>query len=130
MRRTRCCGGFERWRFCERLTEARGIMKAFRVACTVFMCLGGGVLAGTAANASAGIAGDVEIAFLDVASEPAARIVIDETDTGKTTPQPRIALTAGHHVLTLVTPDGAHRRTIGFSVEAGQTKTFKIHFAS
>ena len=78
----------------------------------------------------AAIAGDQETAFLDVASEPAAGIVIDETDTGKTTPQQRMPLTAGHHVLTLVTPDGAHKRTIGFSVEAGQTKTFKIHFAS
>jgi hypothetical protein len=76
------------------------------------------------------VAGDNETAFLDVSSEPPARIVIDEADTGRTTPQPRLALSAGHHVLTLVTTDGAHKRTIGFTVEAGQTKTFRIHFAS
>jgi len=68
--------------------------------------------------------------FLDIASDPPATIAIDGNDTGKVTPQPRLELKAGHHKLTLVTLDGAHARTIGFTVEAGQTTKLTIHLAS
>jgi len=107
-------------------------MKTHRLACAcaVFACLGVAAAGMPRAQAAIeGASGDSETAFLAVASEPTARIVIDDADTGKTTPQERLALSAGHHVLTLVTIDGAHRRTIGFTVEAGRTKTFRIHFA-
>ena len=45
------------------------------------------------------------------------------------TPQPHLELPAGHHKLTLVTLDGARKRTIGFNVEPGQTTTLTIHLS-
>jgi hypothetical protein len=59
--------------------------------------------------------------FLDVSSDPPAHVVIDDADTHTVTPQPHLELKAGHHTLTLVTLDGARKRTMGFNVEAGQT---------
>ncbi len=105
-------------------------MKILRFVCAAFGILGGSVVGQSPARASATLSEGMEMAFLDVASDPPAHILIDDTDTGKTTPQSRLVLSAGHHVLTLITSDGAHKRTIGFTVNAGQTKTFKIHFAS
>ena len=71
-----------------------------------------------------------ERGYLDIASEPPAKIVIDGADTGKTTPQHRLELPVGHHKLTLVTLDGKHQRSIGFSVERGQTTQLSVHLAS
>ncbi len=68
-------------------------------------------------------------AFLDVASFPRAKILIDEVDTGKVTPEAHLPVTVGRHKLTLVTLDGARRRTLGFTVEAGQTRKFTVHLA-
>jgi hypothetical protein len=68
--------------------------------------------------------------FLDVSSDPPAKVIIDDTDTGKITPQPHLALKAGHHKLTLVTLDGAHKRTLGFTIEAGETRKFTVHLTS
>ncbi len=68
--------------------------------------------------------------YLDIASDPSAKILIDGTDTGKVTPQHRLELAAGHHKLTLVTVDGAHQRSIGFNVERGQTTQLSVHLAS
>ena len=71
---------------------------------------------------------DTDMGFLDVSSEPsAAKILIDDGDVGQTTPQHRLAVRAGHHRLTLVTSDGAHKLTVGFSVEAGQTKKLTLY---
>jgi DNA-directed RNA polymerase subunit K/omega len=67
--------------------------------------------------------------FLDVASDPPAKIAIDDAETGKVTPQPHLELKVGHHKLTLVTLDGAHRRTIGFNIEPGQTTKLTLHLA-
>jgi hypothetical protein len=75
-------------------------------------------------------AGDADTGFLDVSSDPPAKIFVDDADTGKTTPEPHLALKAGHHKLKLVTKDGAHNRTIGFTIEAGQTTKLSIHLAS
>ncbi len=68
-------------------------------------------------------------AFLDVASFPTAKILIDEIDTGKVTPEAHLQVAVGRHKLTLVTLDGARRRTLGFTVEAGQTRKFTVHLA-
>jgi hypothetical protein len=68
--------------------------------------------------------------YLDVASDPPAEIFIDDGDTGKVTPQPKLTLPAGHHRLTLVTSDNARKRTIGFRITAGETTKLTIHLAA
>jgi hypothetical protein len=73
---------------------------------------------------------DADMGFLDVSSDPPAKISIDEVDTGKVTPAVHLPLKAGHHKLSLSTPDGSRKRTIGFTVEAGQTTRLSIHLAS
>jgi hypothetical protein len=78
----------------------------------------------------AGRTSDAEVGFLDITCDPPARILIDDADTGKVTPQPHVEIQAGHHKLTLVTLDGAHSRTFGFTVEAGKTRKFTVHLAS
>jgi len=70
-----------------------------------------------------------EVGFLNVGSNPPARVIIDDTDTKTVTPQPHLELVAGHHRLTLVTLDGKRTRTIGFKVEPGQTTTLTIHLS-
>jgi hypothetical protein len=84
-------------------------------------------LAGWAASAGPS---QGERGYLDIASDPQAKIVIDGADTGKTTPQHRLELPVGHHKLTLVTLDGKHQRSIGFAVERGQTTQLSVHLAS
>jgi hypothetical protein len=74
--------------------------------------------------------GQADAGFLDVSSDPPAHIVVDEADTGRVTPQARLELKAGHHKLTLVTLDGARKRTMGFTIEAGQTTKLAIHLWS
>jgi hypothetical protein len=71
-----------------------------------------------------------DVGFLDVSSDPPAKILVDDADTGKVTPQPRLELKAGHHKLTLITLDGARKRTLGFNVEAGRTTKLSMHLAS
>jgi PEGA domain len=71
-----------------------------------------------------------ERGYLDIASDPVAKILIDGADTGKVTPQHKLELPAGHHKLTLVTLDGARQRSIGFNVERGQTTQLSVHLAS
>lgn len=97
------------------------------------MCtLVGALLGPPGAQASAGVAdrlGQAETGFLGVGSDPPARVLIDDTDTKTVTPQPHLELAAGHHKLTLVTLDGARKRTIGFNVEPGQTTTLTIHLS-
>ena len=68
--------------------------------------------------------------FLDIASDPPAKITIDDADTGKLTPQPRLELPVGHHKVTLVTTDGAHKRTLGFNIQAGETTKLTLHLSS
>jgi hypothetical protein len=97
--------------------------------------LAAALLAGVAVHASLGVAraaraDDAETGWLDVASDPSAEILVDEVDTNKATPQTHMPLKAGHHKLTLVTKDGAHKRSIGFNVTAGQTTKLTIHLSS
>jgi hypothetical protein len=68
-------------------------------------------------------------AILDVASDPAAKILIDAVDTGKTTPERHLFVKPGRHKLTLVTLDGRRQRTLGFTIEAGETRKFTVHLA-
>ena len=74
--------------------------------------------------------GDSDMGFLDVSSEPTgAKILIDDADLGQTTPQHHLPVRVGHHRLTLVTSDGAHKLTVGFTVDAGQTKKLTLYLA-
>ncbi len=84
------------------------------------------LLTGAARTARA----QADTGWLDVASDPPAEIVVDDVDTKKTTPQSHMPLPAGHHKLTLVTADGAHKRTIGFTIAPGQTTKLTIHLSS
>ena len=68
--------------------------------------------------------------FLDIESDPPASIAIDDADTGKFTPQPHLELPAGHHKVTLKTKDGAHKRTLGFNIQAGETTKLTLHLTS
>jgi PEGA domain len=103
-------------------------MRALLLACAL-VAVGVGVKSPVARAADV-LRGDQETGYLDVSSDPPARVHIDDVDTGKTTPAPHLPLKAGHHKLTLVTADGAHKRTIGFTVEAGQTTKLSIHLTS
>ena len=94
------------------------------------MCtLVGAMLGPPGAQASGGVADralQTDTGFLNVGLTPPARVIIDDADTKTVTPQPHLELPAGHHKLTLVTLDGARKRTIGFNVEPGQTTTLTI----
>jgi hypothetical protein len=83
--------------------------------------------AGALLHADAGA--ETGTGFLDVSSDPPAKILIDDTDTGKVTPQPHLELKVGHHKLTLVRLDGGHNRSLGFTIAAGQTRKFTLHLA-
>jgi hypothetical protein len=74
-------------------------------------------------------AGETDMGFLDVSSEPTgAKVLIDDADLGLTTPQHHLPVKAGqHHRLKLTTSDGLHIGPIGFSVEAGQTKKLTLY---
>src|ERR1700733_657263 len=87
-------------------------------------------ITGSPAAASLGDrAGQSDSGFLEVASDPPARVLIDDVDTKTVTPQAHLELKAGHHKLTLITLDGARKRTIGFKIEAGETTTLTIHLS-
>jgi len=94
--------------------------------------LGASLVAG--ASRAAGIewppAAETDVGFLDVSSDPPAKILIDDADIGKLTPQTHYPVRAGHHKLTLVTVDGARTRSFGFTVEAGKTRKFTVYLAS
>ncbi|MDP9002979.1 MAG: PEGA domain-containing protein [Myxococcota bacterium] len=73
---------------------------------------------------------DADTGFLDVSSEPSgAKILIDDADLGQTTPQHHLPVKIGHHRLTLVTNDGAHKLAVGFTIEAGKTKKLTLYLA-
>jgi len=102
-------------------------MKALLSACALTVI---GLAAVARPAAVVAPAQDNGMGFLDVSSEPpAAKILIDDADLGQTTPQHHLAVRAGHHRLTLVTGDGAHKLTVGFTVEAGQTKKLTLYLA-
>lgn len=84
-----------------------------------------GAIAGPHTDAGA----ETGTGFLDVSSDPPAKILIDDADTGKVTPQPHLELKVGHHKLTLARLDGGRSRTFGFQVESGQTRKFTVHLA-
>ncbi len=109
--------------------ERRPDMRTLLARCTVvavLVCAPGAV----AATLRGDRAGQSDSGTLDVASDPPARIFIDDADTTTVTPQVHVELKAGHHKLTLITLDGARKRTIGFNIEAGQTTKLTIHLSS
>jgi hypothetical protein len=103
-------------------------MRTLLALCTAVATLVGtnGLLAAAPAGDRAG---QNDIGFLQVASDPPAHVLIDDADTKTVTPQPHLELKAGHHKLTLVTLDGLKKRTIGFNIESGQTTTLTIHLS-
>jgi hypothetical protein len=109
-------------------------MKAFFFSCASAVVL---LLMGAVDTASAATivpilhrAGDPDFGFLDVSSEPSgAKILIDDADLGQTTPQHHLPVRVGHHRLTLITTDGAHKLTVGFTVDGGQTKKLTLYLA-
>ena len=94
------------------------------------LVLSGGIATARPLAAEHRVADAADMGFLDVTSDPPAKVLVDEVDTGKTTPAQHLPLKVGHHKLTLVTPDGSKKRTIGFTIEAGQTTKLSIHLAS
>jgi hypothetical protein len=106
-------------------------MKTLLATCGIVALLGAAnVSAAHPLGAEHRVAGDADTGYLDVSSDPPAKVLVDDVDTGKTTPATHVALKVGHHKLTLVTADGAHKRTIGFTIDAGQTTKLSIHLAS
>jgi hypothetical protein len=96
------------------------------------MCTLVGALAfapGAQATGAPAPAEQTDAGYLDVSSDPPAHVLIDDKDTNTVTPQPRLELKAGHHKLTLVTLDGVRKRTMGFTIEAGQTTKLSIHLS-
>ncbi len=102
-------------------------MRTLLLMCTLVGALVSSV--GARASDAADRLGQTDTGFLNVGSDPPARVIIDDADTKTVTPQPHLELPAGHHRLTLVTLDGARKRTLGFNVEPGQTTTLTIHLS-
>ncbi len=102
-------------------------MRTLLTTCTLVGALLGPL--GAHASDVADRMGQSDAGFLNVASDPPARVIIDDADTKTVTPQPHLQLPAGHHRLTLVTLDGSRKRTIGFNVEPGQTTALTIHLS-
>jgi hypothetical protein len=63
--------------------------------------------------------------FLTVSSTPPAKVIIDDKDSGRSTPVENLRLAAGDHKLTLV--NGNVKRTLGFTITTGQTTRLKIN---
>jgi hypothetical protein len=103
-------------------------MRSLAAAVVIGASLAGG--SGRAAGVESLPTAETDVGYLDVSSDPPAKIFIDDADTGKLTPQTHFPVKAGHHKLTLATVDGAHSRSFGFTVEAGQTRKFTVHLAS
>lgn len=70
---------------------------------------------------------DNDVGFLTVKSEPSAHIVIDEKDTGLSTPQIKMKLPVGRHRLTLISPDQKLKRSLGFAIAKDQETKFSIN---
>jgi hypothetical protein len=105
-------------------------MKAFLLASASAAILLAGLVPVATHAAVADRVGDTDTGFLDVSSEPpGAKILIDDADLGQTTPQHHLPVRSGHHRLTLVAADGSRKLTVGFSVEAGQTKKLTLYLA-
>jgi hypothetical protein len=106
-------------------------MKAFLATCALAMLAASAPAAGAAVVPPAPHrAADADTGYLDVSSDPPAKIFVDDADTGKTTPATHLPLKIGHHKLLLVSPDVGKKRSIGFTIEAGQTTKLSIHLAS
>jgi hypothetical protein len=112
-----------------RLTKGE-TMKAFLLASASAAILLAALVPIAAPAAVADRVGDTDAGFLDVSSEPpGAKILIDDADLGQTTPQHHLPVRTGHHRLTLVAADGSRKLTVGFTIEAGQTKKLTLYLA-
>jgi hypothetical protein len=105
-------------------------MKALLSTCALVATLLTSAVGAALPTAIGDRAAGIDSGFLDVSSDPSsAKILIDDVDVGQATPQHHLAVNAGHHRLTLVTSNGAHKLTVGFSVEAGQTKKLTLYLS-
>ena len=82
----------------------------------------GALLAISLGSVAAARTGD---GFLTVSSTPPAKVIIDDKDSGRTTPVENLRLAVGDHKLTLV--NGNVKRTLGFTITTGQTTRLKIN---
>jgi hypothetical protein len=105
-------------------------MKTLLAACGMMTVLAAAHVSGAHLPTAEHRQADSDTGYLDVSSDPPAKVLVDDVDTGKTTPATHLPLKVGHHKLTLVTADGSRKRTIGFTVDAGQTTKLSIHLAS
>ncbi len=85
------------------------------------MVLAVGVCAAPSAQA------DNDVGYLTVKSEPSAHIVIDDKDTGLSTPQTKMKLEVGRHRLTLVTNDQKTKRSLGFAITKDKETQLSIN---
>jgi hypothetical protein len=83
---------------------------------------------GFAAVSSLATAGDT--GYLTVVSTPPAKLLVDDKDTGLTTPVTKKELPAGAHRLTLVSVDGAVKRSLGFTINAGKETKLQINLGN
>jgi len=84
------------------------------------------VTLGTTLVLSMTAAAQTAVGYLTVSSTPPAKVLVDNEDSGRTTPVEKLALPPGDHRLTLVTADGALKRTFGFKITPNQTTRLKI----
>jgi hypothetical protein len=61
--------------------------------------------------------------FLRLGSKPWTKIAIDGKDTGETTPQGKLRLSAGKHTITLTNPQFGVKETFLVEIRAGETET-------
>ena len=61
--------------------------------------------------------------YLRIGSKPWTKIAVDGKDTGKTTPQPSLRLSAGTHRITLSNPQFGISQTFTVDVKPGATET-------
>lgn len=106
------------------------VFQAFSLALALGLVPFGALVHGPAQAATPADHPATDTGFLDISSDPPAKIAIDDADTGKLTPQPHLELKVGHHRLTLVTQDGTRKRTIGFNILPGETTKLTLHLAS
>jgi hypothetical protein len=61
--------------------------------------------------------------FLRLGSKPWTKIAIDGKDTGETTPQGKMRLSAGRHSVTLTNPQFGVKESFSVEIRAGETET-------
>ena len=64
--------------------------------------------------------------FLTVTTDPPAKLIVDDQDTGKMTPVSRLPLPVGKHRVTLAVPGGA-QRSLGVNITKGEETRLRVN---